>query len=81
MMLTIEQAKQALDMFLGKGRSHMYKPIKVAEILYRDRAKGDINLRRLETYRVRSREWRDDISIPLVGRKCNSTMRFQDNLF
>lgn len=81
MILTIEQAKQALDMVLGKGRSHMYKPIQVAEILYRDRVKGDINLRRLETYRVRSREWRDDISIPLVGRKCNSTMRFQDNLF
>lgn len=40
MILTIEQAKQALDMVLGKGRSHMYKPIQVAEILYRDRVKG-----------------------------------------
>ncbi len=48
-MLTVEQAKQALDKVLSKGRVHMYKPIQVAEILYRDRVIGDINLKRLDT--------------------------------
>ncbi|MDE2660024.1 MAG: HaeII family restriction endonuclease, partial [Acidobacteriota bacterium] len=30
-------AKQSLDTVIGKARIHLYKPIQVAEILYRDR--------------------------------------------
>lgn len=36
-MISLEQAKQALDAVIEKGRVHLYKPIQVAEILYRDR--------------------------------------------
>lgn len=35
-MITLETAKNALDTVIEKGRIHLYKPIQVAEILYRD---------------------------------------------
>lgn len=80
-MVTLEQAKQALDTVIDKGRVHLYKPIQVAEILYRDRVFKDINLGNLEDYRSQSKKWRDAVTIPLVGRKCTSSARFQDDLF
>jgi len=80
-MVTLEQAKQALDTVIEKGRIHLYKPIQVAEILYRDRIFKDIDLANLEDYRNQSKKWRDDVTISLVGRKCTSSARFQDDLF
>ncbi len=35
----------------------------------------------LESYRNSSKAWRDEVSRELVGRVCNSSARFQDNLF
>lgn len=80
-MLTKEQAKAALDAVIKKSRVHLYKPIQVAEILYRDRVYKDINMLSLEDYRTKSKKWRDAMSIELLGRKCTSTARFQDDLF
>lgn len=80
-MVTLTQAKQALDSVIEKGRVHLYKPIQVAEILYHDRVYKDIDLANLEDYRTASKKWRDAITIPLVGRKCTSSARFQDDLF
>lgn len=80
-MITREQAKAALDAVIKKSRVHLYKPIQVAEILYRDRVYKDINLLSLEDYRTKSKKWRDTMSIELLGRKCTSTARFQDDLF
>lgn len=80
-MVTLKQAKQALDTVIEKGRVHLYKPIQVAEILYRDRVFKDIDLAKLEDYRSQSKKWRDAVTIPLVGRKCTSSARFQDDLF
>lgn len=80
-MITIEDAKRALDIVIEKGRIHLYKPIQVAEILYRDRIYKDIDLSNLEDYRTQSKKWRDAVTIPLVGRKCTSSARFQDDLF
>lgn len=34
---------------VDKAHVHLYKPIQIAEILYRDRIFGDINLSGLET--------------------------------
>lgn len=76
-----KEAKNALDKVIQKSRVHLYKPIQVAEILYRDRTVGDIDLSRLETYRTKSKKWRDDICIDLLGRICTSSAKFQDNLF
>jgi len=35
----------------------------------------------LEDYRNKSKKWRDDITIELLGTKCTSSARFQDDLF
>lgn len=80
-MVTKQSAKQALDIVIDKGRVHWYKPIQVAEILYRDRVVGDINLANLEDYRTTSKKWRDLITIQLVGRKSTSSAKYQDDLF
>lgn len=80
-MITKEQAKAALDNVINKSRVHMYKPIQVAEILYRDRVYKDINLLSLEDYRTKSKKWRDEVSIVLLGRVSKSTARFQEDLF
>lgn len=59
----------------------MYKPIQIAEILYRIRKYGDINPLNLEDYRNESKKWRDEICLSLLGRICTSSARFQDDLF
>lgn len=74
-------AKKALDTVIQKSRVHLYKPIQIAEILYRVREYGDIDPLRLEDYRNKSKRWRDDICLPLLGRVCTSSARFQDDLF
>lgn len=80
-MITLDIAKKALDTVIEKGRVHLYKPIQVAEILYRDRVFQDIDLSQLEDYRTQSKKWRDEITLQLLGRKCSSSARFQDDLF
>ena len=74
-------AKRALDNIIKKSRIHLYKPIQIAEILYRHRIFGDIDLSKLEDYRTKSKGWRDEISLALLGRVCTSSAKFQDNLF
>ena len=76
-----KNAKKALDKLIKKSRVHLYKPIQIAEILYRDRVNGDIDLTKIETYRIQSKQWRDVICEVLVGRISTSSARFQDNLF
>lgn len=80
-MANREEAKLALDNVIQKSRVHLYKPIQIAEILYRDRVHQDINLLVLEDYRTKSKKWRDDVSQVLLGRVCTSSSKFQDNLF
>jgi len=79
--MTLDNAKKALDLLIGKARVHLYKPIQIAEILYRDRIYGDINISDLETYRSKSKKWRDIVSYDLVGNISTSSARFQDDLF
>ena len=75
------KAKAALDAIIKKSRVHLYKPIQIAEILYRDRVIGDIDLNNLEDYRTKSKTWRDEVSIQLLGRVSTSSSKFQDDLF
>lgn len=79
--MNILKAKQALDKVITKGRVHLYKPIQVAEILYRDRIVKDIDLSDLDTYRTASRKWRDIICLRFLGRTSSSSARYQDDLF
>lgn len=80
-MPTKFDAKNALDKIISKSRVHFYKPIQIAEILYRIRTLGDIAPLNLESYRNESKRWRDEMTIQLLGRKCTSSARFQDDLF
>lgn len=80
-MISRDEAKNALDTVIKKSRVHLYKPIQIAEILYRVRTVGDINPLELEDYRTKSKKWRDEICKPLLGRVCTSSARFQDDLF
>ena len=82
MAMSIEDAKAKLDAHIKKQRTHMYKPIQIAEILYAYRTrKDDIDPLDLNTYRTKSRRWRDEVTKRLVGRVSTSSARFQDNLF
>jgi type II restriction enzyme len=79
--MNIKTAKQALDKVIDKARVHLYKPIQVAEILYRDRVEQDIILSELATYRNPSKKWRDVICIQFLGRTSTSSARYQDDIF
>lgn len=79
--MSIKEAKNALDKVIAKSRIHLYKPIQIAEILYRDRVFCDIDLSNLETYRIKSKSWRDEVCIALLGRISTSSAKFQDDLF
>lgn len=79
--MNIIKAKEALDSLIKKSRVHLYKPIQIAEILYRDRVVGDIDLHNLETYRNTSKVWRNLITEQFVGRISNSSARYQDDVF
>jgi hypothetical protein len=79
----MQEAKERLDKFINKQRVALYKPIQIAEILYRVRA-GELQLSDLdhpEKYRNPSKKWRDEITQRLIGRVCTSSQRFQDDLF
>ncbi|WKN40573.1 HaeII family restriction endonuclease [Tunicatimonas pelagia] len=79
--MELTQAKIALDNIIRKARVHLYKPIQIAEILYRDRVNKDIDLSDLETYRTKSKKWRDVICIPFLGRTSTSSARYQGDIF
>ena len=77
----MKEAKNNLDTIIRKSRVHLYKPIQIAEILYKHRTEKGWNLLDLESYRNISKKWRDAISMRLVGRISTSSQKFQDNLF
>lgn len=79
--MDIDEAKNALDKIIKKARVHLYKPIQVAEILNKDRTEVSVNLSDLETYRTKSRKWRDIICFKFLGRTSASSARYQDDVF
>lgn len=80
-MSQIQQAKLQLDKVIQKARVHLYKPIQIAEVLYRDRVVKDIDLSDLETYRTTSRQWRDVVCVRFLNRTSTSSARYQDDVF
>lgn len=74
-------SKKAIDSLIKKSRVHFYKPIQIAEILFKHRTQGNIDLTDLETYRNTSKRWRDDVSNRLIGRRSTSSQKYQDNIF
>ena len=80
-MPTKNLSKQALETVIRKSRVHLYKPIQIAEILFRHRTEKGWDLTDLESYRNISKRWRDDVSLLLVGRRSTSSQKYQDNVF
>ena len=79
--MNLIQAKTKLDTVIDKSRLHFYKPFQIAEILRRHRFGELQNLLDLVSYKNASRRWRDEVSNLLVGRICNSSARYQDDVF
>lgn len=79
--IKMEKPKDYLDNLIKAGRLLLYKPIQIAEILYRDRISEVIDFNNIETFRLPSRKWRDVISSLLVKSTCNSSAKYQDALF
>lgn len=82
--MDIQQAKEKLDILINKQRVALYKPIQIAEILYRVR-KGELSINNIKTdiekYRNPSKRWRDEVTKELINRVSTSSQKFQDNLF
>lgn len=77
----METAKDYLDNLIKIGRLHLYKPIQIAEILYRDRIYDEIDFSNIETFRLPSRRWRDVISQLLTNSVSSSSAKYQDAIF
>jgi type II restriction enzyme len=76
-------AKRSLDNLISKQRVAFYKPIQIAEILYRARI-GELKTNihaDLESYRNPSKKWRDVVTIRLIDQVSTSSQKYQDNLF
>lgn len=74
-------AKERLDLIIKKSRVDLYKPIQVAETLRHSRLHKDVDFSSLESYRTRSRHWRNDVTRRLLGKVCTSSARFQDDIW
>lgn len=80
----VEDAKKALDRLIDKQRTAFYKPIQVAEILYKVRL-GELSIsnirHNIEAYRNPSKKWRDSVTRLLINQVSTSSQKYQDNLF
>jgi type II restriction enzyme len=74
------EAKQRLDKLIKKSRADLYKPIAVAEILFRHRLER-LNIENLDSYRRRSYEWMQDIIWKLHRKTTQLNSRYWDQLF
>lgn len=75
-----KEAKDRLDQIIQLGRIHLYKPIQIAEVLYKDRLEG-LDFDDISTYVNPSKQWRDAISKFLVKSVCSSSDSYQKALF
>lgn len=79
--MDLDTAKEKLDHVIRIGRVEMYKPIQVAEVLRYSRLGGDVDLSDVETYRTRSRHWRDEVTFTLFEKQSTSSARYQDDVW
>ncbi len=84
-MPSLQEAKERLDHIINIARVQWYKPIQIAEVLHKSRMNtSNLDTGSLETYRVQSRRWRDEVcSLFLQKQKAGSTSssRYQDNIW
>ena len=74
-------AKIRLDRLIKKSRADMYKPIAIAEILYKSRVDNSIRLTEKEDYRRRSFDWMKAIILRLHNKTTTLNSRYWDQTF
>jgi hypothetical protein len=77
----LSDAKARLDRLIAKSRAHLYKPIAIAEVLYRNRLGMGIDLSQPDHYRRRSYDWCRDVCHRLYNRRPDLNSRYWDQLF
>jgi type II restriction enzyme len=84
-MPSLAEAKDRLDHIINIARVQWYKPIQIAEVLYKSRlGVPDLDTSVLETYRVKSRRWRDEVCSKFLQKQkagSTSSSRYQDNVW
>jgi len=84
-MPSLEEAKDRLDHIINIARVQWYKPIQIAEVLYKSRlGTPDLDTSVLETYRIKSRRWRDEVCSKFLQKQkagSTSSSRYQDNVW
>ncbi len=78
--LSPAEAKQRLDRLIGKTRDAFYKPIAIAEILFRSRTES-VRLGSKEDYRRKSDKWAKAVARDLWGAATASNARYWDQMF
>ena len=79
--MDINEAKDRLDRIINKTRTRYYKPIQIAEVLYRSRFYRDIDVSKVESYRTQSKKWRDEVCQRLMNQTSTTSSRFQDDIW
>ena len=80
-MPTFEEAKTRLDLIISKSRVDLYKPIHIAEVLYRSRTVGGFDTAKLETFQNPSLRWRNEVTNKLAGKVSTSSARYQHDVW
>jgi len=77
----LSDAKARLDRLIAKSRAHLYKPIAIAEVLFKSRTEIGFELSQPAHYRRRSYDWCREICHRLYGRRPDLNSRYWDQLF
>lgn len=75
------ESKTRLDRLIKKARADLYKPIAIAEILYRSRVDKNIRLDVKDDYRRRSCDWMMEIIMLLHNKVTSINSRYWDQTF
>lgn len=77
----VTEAKERLDYIIKIARVHLYKPIHIAEVLYRSRIVGDFDITDLNSFRNPSLKWRNVVTQRLLDQIPTSSARYQHDIW
>lgn len=80
-MLTVSEAKSRLDLLISKARVDFYKPIQIAEVLYRSRTFKDIDTSDVNTFKNPSIHWRNTVTLRIANKKSTSSANYQHDIW
>lgn len=75
--MSVADGKAEIDTLISNARFRCHRPIRVAEILHHSRTDETIEVTDVESYRVESGNWRDQVSVRLTGKGSSSSRSYQ----